>query len=148
MIKKIIHSLVLCVLLCTSATYAKDSKAIFGKYLYNVEKVTFANGRVIGLREMGMDKVYIEFRPDMTVLMTMHLMDGSTRSSTAKILSTKTTATGGSIVEQWADMDYPVTLDYTLMATGLTYVIRFTNPNDTFRYGSFEQAVLTKLGGN
>ena len=146
MIKIMLQSLMLCALLCGNVAHAKDGKSIFGKYLYSVEKMTFANGTVMGLRELGADKVLIEFRPDMTVVMNMQMVDGSTRTSTAKILSAKTTPTGGSIVEKWADMDYAVTLDYKLMPNGLSYAIRFTNPNDGFRYGAVEQAVLTRLG--
>jgi hypothetical protein len=135
-------------LLCSTGALAKDTKSIYGKYVYSIEKMTFANGTVMGLSELGMAKIYIEFRPDMTILMNMQMMDGSTRTSSAKILSNKATATGGSLVEKWAEMDYAVTLDYTYLANGVSYAIRFTNPADSTRYGAVEQAVLTKVSNH
>jgi hypothetical protein len=48
---------------------------------------------------------------------------------------------------QWPDMKYPVKEEFTVIPSGLKYVIHFTNPADAMRYGGKEEATLKRIDG-
>ncbi len=132
--------------LCTfNIAKAADVDPIFGKYVYSGYKVSFLDGRVLTLSQLGAKSAQIEFRPNMTVRMEMKMLDGTTHISEAKILESHHQGTSGSIVEKWPEVSYPVTLSYKRNAHGLSYVISFNNHADPMRYGGREEAVLTRI---
>ncbi|MBC7750819.1 MAG: hypothetical protein H7Z73_03740 [Candidatus Saccharibacteria bacterium] len=124
---------------------AAEVNPIFGKYVYSGYKVSFLDGRVLTLSQLGTKSAQIEFRPNMTIRMEMKMFDGTTRISEAKILESHHQGNIGSIFEKWPEMSYPVTLYYKRNAHGLSYVISFNNHADPMRYGGREESVLTKI---
>jgi hypothetical protein len=134
-------------LLASSVARSAEIDAIAGQYVYDAYKTTLKNGAVLSLQQLGAKSATLAILPNMTVRMEMKMLDGTSTVTEAKILEVKTTGTSGYFMAQWPGMDYPVKEEFTIIASGLSYVIRFTNPADTTRYGAREEATLKRAGG-
>lgn len=132
-------------LVISSIANATDTNPIYGKYIYSAYKTTLKNGNALSLSQLGASAASIEFLPSKIARMEMKMLNGSINLSEAKIIEVHISGQGGYIVEKWPEMSYPVKLEFHIQGSELTYVIRFTDPSDTMRYGAKEEATLTKI---
>ena len=77
--------------------------------------------------------------------MTMHMRDGSDHVSNARILELHLDQGAGYWIAQWPEMAYPVRKDFRMEGGTFSYVIRFDEPTDVYRYGGREQGVLRRV---
>ena len=126
---------------------AGDLSALSGHYRYDEYQVTLPNGRVLGLKDLGAAKAFLDISGTGTITLRMTMKGGDTVTQTAKILDAHVAQGKGYWIARWPDMSKPVKTQITLVAGTLTSDTRFDDPSDAERYGSVEHAVLDKVDG-
>jgi hypothetical protein len=131
----------------SGAVSSAEIGAIAGRYVYDSYKATLRNGASLSLRQLGAKSATLEILPNMALKMEMKMLNGTSTITTAKILELSTSGSRGYFMAQWPDMKYPVKEEFTVIPSGLKYVIHFTNPADAMRYGGKEEATLKRIDG-
>lgn len=67
---------------------ADNLSIITGEYIYEKYSITLGNGRTLTFNDLGAKGATISFNADSTIIMNMQMLDGSSITSTASILST------------------------------------------------------------
>jgi hypothetical protein len=122
---------------------AGDLAAIAGHYAYSEYSVTFPNGRVLHLKDLGAVSAVLDINEN-TLTLRMTMRSGQVVTESAKILETHLSNGSGYWLAQWPDMAYPVKAQISVQGTTLASVTKFDNSSDAERYGSVESATLTK----
>jgi hypothetical protein len=136
------------VFLCLVAAFPAHSHAdngISGTYVYDTYVFTSPDGQSSGLEALGAKGASLEIINGNAIRMTMHMRDGSDHVSNARILELHLDQGGGYWIAQWPEMTYPVRKDFRMDGGTFSYVIRFDDPTDVYRYGGMEQGVLRRV---
>ena len=131
--------------LATTPCRASDISSIAGHYTYESYSFTLPTGQSASFKELGASGATLDIGHDMSIVLTMHMLDGTNPVAQAKILDFHLEQGSGYWIAKWPEMSYPVRADFSLAAGTVRYVIRFNNKDDTFRYGGSDQGVLRRL---
>lgn len=123
---------------------ASDIDKVSGNYIYSEYRLFTANGKQLGLKDIGARQVTMEIRRNNTLVMNMVMLNGAVTTTTAKVTKINIDGNSGYWIAQWPDMDYPVRSDFEFDKSSLSYSISFQVQRDTVRYGMSEKATLTK----
>jgi hypothetical protein len=133
-------------LVVTGDARATDIERIAGRYVYDTYTWTMPNGQAGSFREFGATGATIDIKPDNSMVMTMHMRDGTDSVSQARILSFDLGKDGkGLLVVKWPDMALPVKQEIQMDGSTMTYLIRFGDPDDKDRYGATDRGVLKRV---
>jgi hypothetical protein len=128
----------------TGSCWADGLASIAGRYAYTEYRVTLANGRVLGLADIGADKATIDVTGKGSVILRMHMRNGRDVLSEGKILDASISGRRGFCVVKWPDMSYAVRAELLVHGDELRSETRFDDRSDSARYGSVESAVLQR----
>lgn len=131
-------------LAASKVTLADDIDYIAGRYTYVSYAFTLPDGYSGGFREFGSSGATIEIGADKSMVMTMHMLDGTRPVSRAEILEIDIKNGKGYMLVRWPEMASPVRQEFETDGRTLSYVIRFRDPQDVIRYGGSDQGVLVR----
>jgi hypothetical protein len=137
--------LITAICICSAPCHAGDVDDLFGQYTYEEYSFKWPTGQTTGFKELGASGAILEINSDMSITLTMHMLDGTDHASRAEILELHLEGDTGYLVAKWPDMTYAVRKDFTLQGNILRYVIYFNEPRDSFRYGGIDQGVLRRM---
>lgn len=121
---------------------ASDTTNLFGQYTYEEYSFEWPTGRSTSFKELGASGATLEISCDMSITLTMHMLNGTEHLSRAQILELYLKGDTGHLIAKWPEMAYAVRKDFTLHGNTLRYVIRFNEPFDAFRYGGVDRGLL------
>jgi hypothetical protein len=122
---------------------AGDLSGIAGHYNYAGYTVTLADGRQLGLGDLGATRAALDIDKS-SIELIMLMANGKVMRERARVLSAEIGASSGHWIAQWPEMSYPVRADFTYTRDTVDYTTRFQDPSDPQRYGSAEHAHLER----
>ncbi len=131
------------VVMLAAPVMAGDLSAISGRYSYARYSLTLADGRQLGLQDLGATRGVLDIDKS-TIELIMVMADGKVIRARARVLSAEVGANSGHWIAQWPDMSYPVRADFSYSKDAVDYTTKFQEPSDPQRYGSEERAHLER----
>lgn len=134
--------------LATMPCRAGDIDMISGRYIYETYSFTLPTGQSAGFKELDASGATLDIGRDMSIALTMHMLDGTDSVSHAQILELHLEQDTGYWLAKWPEMAYPVRKDFKLFGDTIRYVIRFDDSSDIYRYGGSDQGILRRLSAS
>jgi hypothetical protein len=123
---------------------AGDLTAIAGHYTYTDYSVSLPSGRVMHLEDLGAVSATLDISESNSLTLRMVMRSGQVVTETAKIVEIHFANGSGYWLAQWPDMTYPVKALISVRGSTLSSVTKFEKASDSERFGSVENATLTK----
>jgi hypothetical protein len=132
-------------LLVSRTASAADLSDIAGRYSYTFYSYTAPTGRVGDWEAFGATGGTLDISADNSMVMTMHMRDGSKQVSRARILEFHLLNNEGYLIVQWPEMAKPVKQQISVSGNSISYLIQFDDPTDVARYGGRDRGVLKRV---
>jgi len=128
-----------------SLLFANDIEKISGVYGYEKYGVTMPDGSQVTFDKINVKTAYLNIRKDLKVILQMHMKDGQITQTSGEIQEIHIDGNSGYWLAKWSGLNYLVRKDFSFNKEKILYKIKFDNPDDKVRFGTTEEALITRI---